>query len=306
MNVNVDTLRELQSQTYNPRSVEPAATPYETYRTKAFGGQHLSECYHENTKNVAHDRFRLDRSITYFLTDDSVAFAVSNIDPEYDGRPLVDLPPPSSLDCSLSDALGARRSVQQYDGTGLSPSTLSTLLGHSFGTTGTSVMGRDADGDPVEKSVRAYPSAGGLYPVEQYVAVVNGRDGLDPGWYHYTPGRHGLRRLGVDDGPVADRLDELFITADSMDLQSAGAVVFLTAAFWRSRAKYGERGYRHVLMEAGYAGQNLLLAATGLGLGAVHVDGFVDRAVEQTLGIDGVDESVLSSIVIGSPRVANR
>ncbi len=77
------------------------------------------------------------------------------------------------------------------------------------------------------------------------------------------------------------------------------AFVAVTAVFWRSRFKYGQRGYRFALLEAGHAVQNLLLVATGLGLTALPLGGYYDGAVDHLLGVDGVDESTVYLVAIG-------
>ncbi len=45
-------------------------------------------------------------------------------------------------------------------------------------------------------------------------------------------------------------------------LDGAAALLVVSAVFWRSRFKYGLRGYRFALLEAGHAVQNAVLAAT--------------------------------------------
>jgi SagB-type dehydrogenase family enzyme len=75
----------------------------------------------------------------------------------------------------------------------------------------------------------------------------------------------------------------------------------MTAMFWRSRFKYGARAYRFALMEAGHVGQNLLLAAAALGLGAVPLGGFYDREVDAFLGVDGIYEASLYLVPVGYP-----
>jgi SagB-type dehydrogenase family enzyme len=74
--------------------------------------------------------------------------------------------------------------------------------------------------------------------------------------------------------------------------------------FWRTRFKYGQRGYRFTLLEAGHVGQNLVLAATALGLGSVAVGGFFDCRVEELLSVDGVNESALYAVAVGPPEGA--
>ena len=85
-------------------------------------------------------------------------------------------------------------------------------------------------------------------------------------------------------------------------LAGAAAVVFVTAVFWRSRFKYGLRGYRFALLEAGHVAQNVLVAATELAVAALPLGGFYDARVERLLGVDGVDESVVYAIVLGGDQ----
>lgn len=67
----------------------------------------------------------------------------------------------------------------------------------------------------------------------------------------------------------------------------------ITGMFWRTRFKYGVRGYRFVLLEAGHAMQNLCLAAAALDCPALPLGGFFDSEIDQVLGIDGLNEASL-------------
>jgi len=174
-----------------------------------------------------------------------------------------------------------------------------------------------------EYLARTVPSGGALYPLEFYVAVV-AVDGITPGLYHYTPMAHGLEllRYGDFDGIISsfcpgiikstnDTDDKVELSRDNSTVQderlqeqassdSSSAVWFIaTAMFWRSRWKYGLRGYRFALLEAGHAVQNLLLTAEALHLGAVPVAGFHDADIESLLSIDGVNEACLYVVPVG-------
>ncbi|HEX7582631.1 MAG TPA: nitroreductase family protein, partial [Gaiellaceae bacterium] len=81
--------------------------------------------------------------------------------------------------------------------------------------------------------------------------------------------------------------------------RDATAVVFVTSVFWRTRFKYGLRGYRFALLEAGHVVQNVLLAAAALRVAALPLGGFYDARAEKLLGVDGVDESVVYAVVLG-------
>ena len=76
----------------------------------------------------------------------------------------------------------------------------------------------------------------------------------------------------------------------------AGAILFITATFKRNQLKYGERGYRGILLDAGHVSQNILLSSVALGCGACVVVACLDDFLQ----IDGVEESVLMAVSIGS------
>jgi SagB-type dehydrogenase family enzyme len=137
------------------------------------------------------------------------------------------------------------------------------------------------------------PSAGALYPLELYLISLAVND-LDRGVYHYHPYRHRLEHLAPLSWP------ELRAAAvDASVLESAAAVLVVTAVFWRSRFKYGSRGYRFALLEAGHLAQNAILAATDLDLPALPLGGFYDRRLDEIVSADGLDEAVVHALILG-------
>jgi SagB-type dehydrogenase family enzyme len=137
------------------------------------------------------------------------------------------------------------------------------------------------------------PSAGALYPLELYVAAATVR-GLVPGLYHFQPFRHSLSFLA----PLEWSLLRSALV-DPSPLDTSAVLVVVIAVFWRSRIKYGLRGYRFALLEAGHLVQTIQLAATHLGLHALPVGGFFDRRLDQFLGIDGLDEAAVYAVALG-------
>jgi SagB-type dehydrogenase family enzyme len=141
--------------------------------------------------------------------------------------------------------------------------------------------GRDYDGGTMHW--RAYSSAGALYPVEAYVGTA---DGL----YSFHPLAETLVRIADGDaraaiGPAVDA--------------AADAFVVLTGIHARTGWKYLERGYRHVWWDAGTMLANLLALAAADGLGPRLHLGFVDREVNELLGVDGVHEYALAVLGLG-------
>lgn len=208
--------------------------------------------------------------------------------------PTIDLPPPSYPEADLGEQIRGRRSRRAFGGGPLAVHDLATLLHAAYGVI-------DPSGaDPVPHSnLRSVPSAGGLYPLEIFVVARN-LESVVPGLYHYDPFRHLLEVIRREE--VEATLRELLIDLPQLrDIPATcGALFFVSAAFWRTRFKYGLRGYRWVLVEAGHVGQNMLLTANSLGLSAYPNAGFWDRRVDDFLGLDGVNESVVYSLVAGT------
>jgi len=144
---------------------------------------------------------------------------------------------------------------------------------------------------------RPAPSAGGLYPLEMYVAA-RSVDGLADGFYHYNVPRHELEPL--PDAAPLDQLSDVLLVQPYV--QSANVLVFLAAVFSRTLRRYGPRGYRYMLLEAGHVGQNLCLLAAELGLGTLCVGGFQDGMLNAHLGLDGRNEAVLYCVCAGFPH----
>ena len=83
-------------------------------------------------------------------------------------------------------------------------------------------------------------------------------------------------------------------------------MVFITCCFQRSTYKYGNRGYRFALFEAGHVAQNISLVSHGLGLQCVNIGGFYDQKIDHLLGLDGVNQSTLYLAAIGTRPEASR
>jgi len=173
------------------------------------------------------------------------------------------------------------QSPHGFDGRSISLAALAAVLHAGYGVTGS--------------SRRSIPSAGALYPLELYVAARRVR-GLAAGVYHYDPLRHALDAIRAEG---ADGRELCEIATSPELLEGAAAIVFVSAVFGRTRVKYGLRGYRFALLEAGHCVQNMLLAAHARKARALPLGGYYDARAEALLGVDGVDESVVYGVVLG-------
>jgi SagB-type dehydrogenase family enzyme len=197
----------------------------------------------------------------------------------------ISLPLPVQLSSGLTEALKNRRSVRDYPRREIEIWQLGQVLGWSYG-----IM--DRDGGEMANG-RSAPSAGALYPIDIY-AVAQRVSGLAEGVYHYDPRTHALE-MAMTDGIAAIQAASLYPEITSR----ANVVLVMVAVFRRTCLKYGERGYRFVLLDCGHIAQNLHLVSTAVGLGSVGIGGFVDDDLNRALELDGVDEAVVHTMTLG-------
>jgi SagB-type dehydrogenase family enzyme len=241
-----------------------------------------AETFHEASRLAPSTVARQLIGSRRLAADPLLALAATRSSRRHVHRPSVELDPPPALPASLGRTLLDRRTVSTLGTQPLDRGELSTVLGYAYRC-------REREG----LVRRPVPSAGGLYPLELY-AIVRQANGIPAGAHHYDPFRHRLEQL-TDDGP-----DELASAVVDQDLaQRASITVVVTAVFLRSQFKYGQRGYRFALLEAGHVAQNLLLVAHALGLDALPYGGYYDRIVDRLLGVDGLDEASVYVVFLG-------
>ena len=146
-----------------------------------------------------------------------------------------------------------------------------------------------------EWQFRTAPSAGGLYPIETYVAA-NRVEGLTGGLYHYEVRYHRLAFLRED--PLVGMALARAAMGQTM-CQRAALVLIWTAVVARSARKYGERAYRYIHMDAGHVAQNVYLAVTALELGCCVIGAFFDDEVNLVLELDGHEETSIYMATLG-------
>jgi SagB-type dehydrogenase family enzyme len=200
------------------------------------------------------------------------------------GTERTELPPASTRgESSLETALDRRESVRSFAEEPLPLKQVAQLLWAAQGVTHA-------------ERYRTAPSAGALYPLEVYL-VAGEVEGLPAGTYRYVPASHDLVHVAKGDRRAA--LAEAALGQTWVG--EAPAVLVIAAVFERTRSKYGERAARYVPIEAGAAGQNVLLQATDLGLGSVMVGAFRDEKVSGVVGLREREKPLLL-IPVGTPR----
>lgn len=273
--------------------IEPRTLTKFTHRKSFFAPLRLvaslSEIYHENTKLGRKTGRAYLGAIENFLRPKEVRELLTRA---YKTYTLMDRVGLSSVDAenALEEAIVQRRSQRVFAAEPVTLDELSRLLYLSYGKT-----------DPTEGSfLRAVGSGGATFPLEAYVLALRVTD-LETGVYHYNVEHHCLEV--VDRRDCSQVVHEELYTG-GIDVDDAALVVVYTAVFRRSTAKYLDRGYRMILMEAGAAAHNLCLVATSQGLGTCQIGGFLDDELSRTLGIDGREEAPLLPVVVGRMKTA--
>jgi SagB-type dehydrogenase family enzyme len=248
----------------------------------------VAELFHENSKIYRADPRVRDR-IRVAMTNPTLQRLMTSAHKRYPSTRKVALPKddlPNSF--RLDQAVAARRSAFEFAEGPLTLAQIAKCLRFAAGVTG---IVHTPAGATVY--LHAAPSGGALYPVETYLVAAK-LTGLESGLYHFCP---------VDDClevvQQAELIGKFSAAAFTPQLANAAAIFILTGVSLKSRLKYGERGYRFMLLEAGHIAQNILLTAAALELGAVPVGGFVDDEMDRLLGIDGLDEVSLYLVGIG-------
>jgi SagB-type dehydrogenase family enzyme len=203
------------------------------------------------------------------------------------------LPSPAAPDDEFRRVLLARKTHREFSGAPVALEALASLLHYTWGAIGT--IKSPNFGPLLHKTS---PSGGARHPGEVYVAALNVA-GLTPGLYHYSVEEHALERIRR--GPMRDAV--LRQTLGQRHVGNAAAVCFMTAMFPRSMYKYrSPRAYRIVTLETGHLAQTFCLVATWLGLAPFTTAALADTAIEEALGIDGIEESVLYVVGVGMPK----
>ncbi len=252
----------------------------------------ISEMYHENTK--------LHRETGFLLAPKS-DFSRAELRQmakgykKYPYAKIINLPGKESWPKGKNDfdqVIRERRSVRTFGKTTVSLPELSKILFQTFGITGEiPIPGGGA------QYLRTAPSGGALYPAEIYLAIRN-VEGLEKGLYHYQVSNHTLEVL-----KLFDPTEELAEALCGQEYCDQASVVFLISGFLaRTKYKYGERGYRYVLLDIGHLGQNLYLSCAALDFGIMTTCGFFDDLVNKLLKIDGISETIMYAAFVGKQQ----
>jgi SagB-type dehydrogenase family enzyme len=202
---------------------------------------------------------------------------------------IIDLPRPASIQVQpldLRTAIERRRSTRSYRREPITSEELSFLL---WCTQGVQQAVED------QYTFRTVPSAGARHAFETYV-LANDVAEIEPGLYRFLALTHRLQQVDPDP-TISPRIASACF--NQQFIARSAAVFLWTAVPYRMTYRYGERGYRDLLLDAGHVCQNLYLAAGAVGCGVCAIAAFDDDRMNQLLGINGTDQFLIYLATVG-------
>ncbi len=208
---------------------------------------------------------------------------------KYATSTTISLPEPTSLTAiSLQKAMQSRRSAAEFNTKAfLSLEDFSAILNAGYG-----INNARREGEGIRRYI---PSAGGLFPLEIYLLPLRIEQVSAGDLCHYQSRTHALEIVG------SCKARETAVSClTQSEMADAAAILVISGLLPRVDWKYGERGYRYILLEAGHVVQNICLAGAALGLGVCPVAGYHDDVIHDLLWLDGVSEFVVYVVCIGN------
>lgn len=180
----------------------------------------------------------------------------------------------------LFKTMAARKSGRDYQGCPLTERQLSSLF-----SCFSKINGQ-----------RLLPSAGGKYPIEVYALCFNVEGKLNGKAVYYDCHQHALSIVGHCG--TWQGMEKF--TSNNGIIKGAPAIMFVFVGFpGRVVSKYGERGGRFLLIEAGHYLQNLSLRVTHEKLNGVELGGLYDDVIKKCLGLGHTDAMIILGFLCG-------
>ena len=228
----------------------------------------LALLYHENSKISSSDLLDLEARIKEAADNPERLRPCPAIQPSVPRTQL----PRRYWPWGIDGLIRRRRTIRHFRRGPINLHAVSRILFNASGVTQKS----SGSSTSLHWPLRTAPSAGAIYPLEIRLAAMK-ICSLQSGIYQYQPYEHVLELVTSD---VSN--GELAAASLHPDLIDQAALAIGIFADWRRMAaKYGDRGYRYVLLEAGHMAHNIILTCSDMKLAAVPVGGFVDDDIHK-------------------------
>ncbi len=243
--------------------------------------KHVAEVYHQETKYHEQEMFRYQKRLDF--SHQPSQYKAYHTEKKIAMSPY--LPFQSNI---FTEEAKPQKVAAWEEGAPFGIGSLSRLLYFTNGITG---ILRYPDGQST--TLRAAPTAGGLFPTEIYIAV-RSVSYLTDGIYNYQVRDHSL--VLVWEGDYWSALQKYCMEHEA--IAQSNLLVILTAIYQRSTWRYSERGYRRILLDTGHVLGNLTAYAPQEGFSPYPIGGFFDASLNSLLLLDPMEEGVLSVVAL--------
>lgn len=182
----------------------------------------------------------------------------------------------------VPEAILRRRSARAYDGGSVALEALGACLAFAFGRGDAQGLGRPC---------RFATHEAGVLEARLVALAV---DGLAPGVYAVEGCGEALAPLAFGDF----RADLFHVALDQPIAGRCAAALGFTAPTKGAIARWGDRAYRYLHLDAGHIGERFQIAASALGLGACGIGGFLDDETADLLQV-GREDFTLYVVTLG-------
>ncbi len=185
----------------------------------------------------------------------------------------------------LIDVIRSRKSRRTFIEEPLNLEELSFLLWATQGIH--SIIGNG------QATRRTVPSGGARHPFETYLCINNVK-GLKPGLYRYLAVEHKLCLLCEDSEDPTKII--------KTPIQKAPVIFIWTVIPYRSEWRYGLFSHKTIVQDSGHLCQNLYLASEAIGGGTCAVGAYIQKRVDEFIGVDGEEEFTIYVARVGKVK----
>lgn len=274
---------------------------YSKHNQSIYGAKNINDSlgllYHENSKLTKITDRQFGEKVASFLNPYFIERSSQpyKLYPKFVSHSLSDFIDNENPIDEFSKLILTRRSKRSFNVEyKISLFELAQILHFSYGINLEEKL-NDIDG---HMGFRAVPSAGGLYPLEIYIVLINSH--IESGLYHYSVRDSNLVLLKT--GNHLEYLKTIIQAEPYININTAGGLVFITSMAERQIMKYGERSYRFTLQEVGYVTQMMSLLFEKIKFGSCITGAYIDDEINNFIGIDGVFETVQNVLIFGKNK----
>jgi SagB-type dehydrogenase family enzyme len=243
--------------------------------------KHVAEVYHQETKYHEREMFRYQKRLDFSHQPSQYK--------AYHTEKKIAMSPYLPFQSNIFTGEEKPQKIAAWEeGVPFGIGHLSRLLYFTNGITG---ILRYPDGQST--TLRAAPTAGGLFPTEIYIAV-RSVSYLTDGIYNFQVRDHSL--ILVWEGDYWSAFQKYCMEHEA--IAQSNLLVILTAIYQRSTWRYSERGYRRILLDTGHVLGNLTAYAPQEGFTPYPIGGFFDASLNSLLLLDPMEEGVLSVVAL--------